>query len=184
MSPRKLAKRYLPDPHRLAGHPRLGWFRPLLSARGIWHFGRRSVAGGLSLGLFLAFVPIPIQQLLSIPFAIALRVNLPAALGAVWISNPVTFAPIFYFAYRVGLRVTGAPPASDALDFSIGGIGATFSEIAVPLLTGCLVCGLVAATTGNLAVRLVWRLALLRQLRRRRAARDQATAACPPPVAD
>lgn len=171
MSPRHIAKRFLPDPNRLAKHPRLGWCRPLLTARGIWHFGRRSVAGGLSLGLFLAFVPIPIQQLLAIPCAIGLRVNLPATLGGVWVSNPLTFAPIFYFAYRVGVSVTGAEPASSTLDFSIGGLAGTLSEIATPLLVGCLICGTIAAVIGNLAVRVAWRLALLKRLRRKRRAR-------------
>ena len=172
MSPRRIAKRYLPDPHALARNPRLSWFRPLLSARGIWHFGRRSVAGGLSLGLFLAFVPVPIQQLLSIPCALVLRVNLPAALGGVWISNPLTFAPIFYFAYRVGLVATGTSPSDQALDFSIAGLGGTVGEIATPLLVGCLICGVVSATLGNLAVRLLWRLMLVQRLRRKRAGRD------------
>lgn len=177
MSPRRIAKRYLPDPHALAQNPRLSWFRPLLSARGIWHFGRRSVAGGLSLGLFLAFVPIPIQQLLSIPCALLLRVNLPAALGGVWVSNPLTFAPIFYFAYRVGLVATGTSPSEQALDFSIAGLSGTVGEIATPLLVGCVICGVVSATLGNLAVRLLWRLMLVQRLRRKRAGRDTCTSA-------
>lgn len=171
MSPRRIAKRYLPDPHLLAQNPRFAWFRPLLRARGIWHFGRRSVAGGLSLGLFLAFVPIPVQQLLSIPCALVLRVNLPAALGGVWVSNPLTFAPIFYFAYRVGLLATGTSPSAHTLDFSIAGLAGTVGEIATPLLVGCLICGLVSATLGNLAVRLVWRLMLVQRIRRKRAVR-------------
>lgn len=172
MSPRRLAKRYLPDPHLIAGNPRLKLLHPIMAVPGIWHFGRRHVAGGVSLGLALAFVPIPIQQVLSIPFAILFRVNLPAAIGAVWVSNPLTFAPIFYFCYRVGLAVTGAERAPFHLEFSLSGMGASLSGVAGPLLTGCLVCGVTAAIAGNLAVRLVWRMMLVARMREKRARAD------------
>jgi len=169
MSPRRIAKRYLPDPHAIANNPRLKLLHPIMAVPGIWHFGRRSVAGGFSLGLFLAFVPIPVQQILSIPFSILFRVNLPAALAAVWISNPLTFAPIFYFAYQVGLKVTGATPKPFRLDFSLSGIGHSLSGIAEPLIVGCLVCAVVSAVAGNVLVRVVWRVLLVARMRERRA---------------
>ena len=33
--------------------------------------------------------------------------NVPAAVSSTLVSNPLTFAPIYYLAYRTGLLVTG-----------------------------------------------------------------------------
>ena len=37
-----------------------------------------------------------------------MRANVPAAVSSTLVSNPLTFAPIYYLAYRTGLLVTGA----------------------------------------------------------------------------
>ncbi|MEL6896318.1 MAG: DUF2062 domain-containing protein, partial [Planctomycetota bacterium] len=36
-----------------------------------------------------------------------LRANRLVGVGLVWISNPLTYAPLFYFHYRVGCLLTG-----------------------------------------------------------------------------
>jgi len=58
----------------------------------------------MAVGLFCAFVPLPIQMLLAAAAAIIFRVNLPISVGLVWITNPVTIPPMFYFCYKVGTR--------------------------------------------------------------------------------
>ena len=85
---------------------KFGWLGKWFFLQPIWVLNRKQVAGGLGLGVTLAFVPLPIQMLLCVPLSIILRVNLPAALGAVWLSNPLTAGPIFFFALRVGQWVT------------------------------------------------------------------------------
>lgn len=170
MSPRHLFKRYLGDPQQARHSRAAGWLGQRIHDPEIWHFGRRSVAGAVGLGFFLALIPIPIQMLLAAPLCLVMRVNLPVTIAAVWVTNPITAAPIFIFAYKVGGWILGRDTTISALEFELS-FAATVSmmgEIWQPLLLGCFVVGLSAAAIGNLTVRWIWRIYLLRRWRRRR----------------
>ncbi len=136
----------------------------------LWHFGRRPVAGGVGLGLFLSFIPIPIQMILAMPAALLMRVNLPVTFTAIWVSNPITFAPMFIFAFKVGSWITGYESVQTGIPFeaSFDGITAILSDIWYPLVVGCFVCGISAGAVGNLAVRWLWRMHLVYLRRKRR----------------
>ncbi|MBN2715125.1 MAG: DUF2062 domain-containing protein [Deltaproteobacteria bacterium] len=61
------------------------------------------IALGLALGIFIGFLPIMgIQMAVVTLFAIPLRGNLKAAIAGVWISNPVTFIPLYWVNYLLG----------------------------------------------------------------------------------
>ncbi len=77
----------------------------------IWHklvhldASPHSVALGLALGIFIGFLPImgiqmAVVLLFSMPFK---RANKVAAVSGVWVSNPLTVAPIYFFIYWVGI---------------------------------------------------------------------------------
>ena len=88
MSVRDYLRRRLPA--RESVQRQLSFLGERLHDPELWHLTRHSTAGGLSVGLFMAFMPIPFQMLLAAPAAILLRVNLPIAAVSVWISNPLT----------------------------------------------------------------------------------------------
>jgi len=136
----------------------------------LWHLNRRSVAGGFALGLFFAFMPIPFQMLAAAALAIWLRVHLPISVVSVWVSNPVTMAPLFYFAYRVGLFVTGGGPLRETQpEWGLDTVAQRLSEIWMPFVTGCLLTGGIAALLGYASIRLLWRIVVISRLRRRQA---------------
>ena len=170
MSPRHLIRRYIVDRETITGSRVTGWLGKRLHDSEVWHLGRRSVAGGVSIGFFLAFVPLPIQMVTAAPLALVFRVNLPVALAAVWITNPFTFAPCFLFAYKVGEWITGfaGSVGSHAFEASFAGIIDIIGDIWWPLSVGCFICGISAAAIGNVAVRWLWRAYLLDRRRRRR----------------
>ena len=61
------------------------------------------IALGLALGIFIGFLPIMgIQMAVVTLLAIPLRGNLKAALAGVWVSNPVTFVPLYWANYLFG----------------------------------------------------------------------------------
>lgn len=172
MSPKRLLHRYFGNHELMTKARGSGWLGQRLHDPRIWHLGRNSVDGGVSPGFFLAFIPLPIQMLIAAPIALMLRVNLPVTLASIWITNPITFAPMLLFAYNVGtwLTATDSTGLAAGFDPSIAGALDTFGEIWLPLSVGCLVCGLSAAAIGNLAVRWTWRAYLsYRWLQRRKA---------------
>lgn len=178
MSPKQRLQRYFSNRDALANSRVGGWLGAYLHAPASWHFGRRAVAGGVGLGFFLAFVPLPMHMLLAVPVALICRTNLPITVAAVWLANPLTVAPMFIFALKVGGLVTRHQVQFSALHFdaSWATVSALFAQLWQPLVVGCLLCGLTAGVIGNFSVRSLWRLHLLYRLRQRRQARSSARA--------
>jgi hypothetical protein len=149
-------------------HPHLQKFGERLTEPKLWHLNRKSVAGGLALGLFIGFMPVVGQMFISAALAILFRVNLPIAFMAVWISNPLTIAPIFFFAYKLGAWILQVPVSEFEFAISWQWFCNEFVMIWQPFLLGCLVCGVVAALLGSLFVRIGWRLVVVRSWLQRR----------------
>ncbi len=64
------------------------------------------IALGAALGAFVGMMPIMGVQMIAVTaLALPLRANLKASLIGVWISNPVTFLPMYYGNYRFGLLI-------------------------------------------------------------------------------
>ena len=79
--PRKFLKRHLPDPDQLKARKELRWLGRLLEDPYLLHLNRRSVARGLAIGLFVAFVPTFGQMALAAALAMLLRGNLLIAVA-------------------------------------------------------------------------------------------------------
>lgn len=100
-------RRRLPDADELARSRWLRWLGPRLHSPHLWRISRRGVALGAAIGTFFGLL-VPLAQIpLSASLAIALRAHLPTALASTLVSNPVTFAPLYYLAYRVGAALLG-----------------------------------------------------------------------------
>jgi len=127
----------------------------------IWALDRNSVAGGLSLGLFVAFTPtIPFQMLFCAVLAIFLRINLPVSLAACWITNPITALPIYLAARNLGRYfLLNSSLGEFALSlFNLESKSGKFVEQSLYLWTGSLVFSVLSALVGNAVVRLAWYL--------------------------
>lgn len=109
----KRLKAWLPKPETLRQNRWLGWLGPALGHPGLWHFSRKGISLGLALGIFFGLL-IPVAQIpASATLAVLLRANLPMAVASTFVSNPVTFGPLYYGAYRLGKVVLGEPPISE-----------------------------------------------------------------------
>jgi len=71
-----------------------------------------SIARGVAIGFIVGFEPIMgIQMAVAAAFAALFRANYLAAILPVWITNPVTFIPIYGFNYWFGHILTGLGPS-------------------------------------------------------------------------
>lgn len=167
--------RILPDPGLVRASRFVGLFGSLLTDANLWHLNRRSTAGGVAVGLFVMFMPPVGQILLATAAAIRLRVNLPIAVALVWLSNPLTFPPLYYFAYLIGCLLIGRPIPPFRTQFWLD--WHNWLGVLGPLSLGCLVCAIVAATLGYFTVQFLWRWNLRARVRQRRAKHHRLQAA-------
>lgn len=134
----------------------------------LWHLHRRSVAGATFIGLFCAFLPVPFQMLIAAFLAVVSRCNLPISVVLVWITNPITMTPMFYFAYRLGAWLLDRRVEVSTIELSWSWLSQHIGQIGLPLVFGSLVCGWVAGVTGMVLVRVAWRLHVVRRWKARR----------------
>ncbi len=92
----------LPTRESIQANRWLRWMGPALAHPRLWHMSRKGIAAGLALGLFFGLL-VPIAQIpLAATAAVVLRANLPVAIGSTLVTNPVTFGPVYYGAYKLG----------------------------------------------------------------------------------
>ncbi|MGI9334908.1 MAG: DUF2062 domain-containing protein, partial [Gammaproteobacteria bacterium] len=99
--------------------------------------------------------------------AIAVGCNLPIAITLVWITNPLTFVPLFYGCYLIGAWLLGLEPEPMKFQMSPDWFFARLETIWAPLLAGCLFAGVLTGALGQLAVRLIWRIHIITRWRER-----------------
>lgn len=74
------------------------WLALKIKNRALWRPTRQSVAAGLGGGIFFAMLPIPLQSFVAAGVGMSRGWNLPAAIAATWISNPLTYVPMILAA--------------------------------------------------------------------------------------
>lgn len=166
--PKKFLMRVSPQRKSIMARP---WLKPvhwLLDHRSLWAARLPTVAPALALGLFCAWMPIPGHSIVAALVALLLRINLPVAIAATFITNPATIGPFYYAAYRVGLALLQLPPTAFAFEFSLEWLMTEMARVWRPLLLGCLVLGSATAGIGYVTLQLLWRLNIAGYLRRRR----------------
>jgi uncharacterized protein (DUF2062 family) len=156
----------MPSREQIAGTRWLSWLGPWLHHTKLWHWSRRGVATGVAVGVFFGLL-IPIAQIpLSVASAVVLRANLPAAMLSTLVSNPVTFGPIYYGAYRLGAWVTGSQELPKKLDLSDpqaadGNPDVSFwkriTQLGKPLLVGLSITAITMGLLTYGLITLAWR---------------------------
>lgn len=160
-------KKYLPDPEKIKQHKNLQFLGERLHEPNLWHLNRRSVAKAFAIGLFCAWIPTPTQMAFAAITAFYLRANLPISVVLVWITNPITMPPLFYFAYRVGLWTMGQPSPAEGFEFSVDGLLSGLSDIWPPFLLGCFIIGVICSSIGYWGANYLWRQHIAKRWHRR-----------------
>ncbi len=166
--PRKLFKRWLPHPDKLQTQGSTSFWGKLLQDPNLFHLNRHSVSVAFFCGLFIAFLPVPGQMALGTACAWIFRCNLPITIALIWISNPLTIAPIFFFTYKLGTWILDEPVRSLESEFTLQWITAEISNIWWPMLAGSLITGLFCGCLGYTVIKVFWRWHVNHNWRKRR----------------
>lgn len=157
------------------------WIRPFahrLTHPSLWHLNRWSVSRCVALGLVAGFL-IPVGQIVvAALFAFSVRANIVIAATATLVTNPLTFPPIYYAAYRVGRFLLGtnhgpeltADQLVDVADKATEVVSHshwTVSNVLLPLAVGLVVFAAVSGVAGFFLARLFWTVRVRRRWRRR-----------------
>lgn len=177
--PRHLFRKYLPSRESVRANRFISRFGSFLHHPMLWCLNRRSVAGGVAVGLFAGLVPGPLQMLTAALLAVPLRVNLPIALVTTLYTNPFTIGPLYFLAYEIGkFAIPGEAmpnPAPDMDWADLGGWLDSFLQwmlsMGKPLALGLVILAVGLAVLGYCAVHLAWRAHVAWSWRRRRTAR-------------
>jgi uncharacterized protein len=117
--PKHFFRRFAAEVKYIRHHPRLKFFGMLLHDPRLWHFHRRNLASGVAIGLFSAFMLIPMQMVFAAALAIIMRANIPAAVSLVWVTNPVTIPPLLFLSYTLGAWILDVPPQGLEIELSM-----------------------------------------------------------------
>lgn len=166
---------------RVERYPFLSRFHGQSGSSVFWAFERDSVARGVAVGFFFGILTPVAQIVFAIVIALVLRANLVVAVGSTLITNPFMLPFIYYYAYRIGIFVTGRAAARDgdiveseqaaenALD--VGGWVPTLidwiSSVGFPLIVGIVLLALATSLLGYVCVHLAWSLSERLRGRRR-----------------
>ncbi len=142
-------------------------FAALLAHPTFLSVSRRSIAGAVWVGLFIALMPLPGQTFIALLAALLLRVNVPVAAAATWATNPVTMGPVFYWEYSLGRLILDMPHRPFHIDLSWEWVTSGFLAIWKPLLLGCFISATIVASVSFVAISVIWRLIVAARYRRR-----------------
>lgn len=113
------------------------------------------VSKAVFIGLFIAFIPMPMQMLLVLAVMPLTKFNVPIALAMCWLSNPFTMPPMYYMEYLTGAFFLGSEVAP--VEMTLEWFSKNFDNIFIPLYTGTLFYSVVGSSLAYWVVNHFWR---------------------------
>ena len=115
---------------------------------------RKMIARGVALGLFIAFIPMPMQMAATLLFMPFFRFNIAIAVAMVWITNPFTMPPIYIVEYYTGSFFLGTEvtEVKATLDWFTENI----DNIFIPMYTGAIFYSISSSLLGYWVVNHFW----------------------------
>jgi uncharacterized protein len=179
---RRQLKASLPTQEELSRHR---WMAPVaerLADRALWRPKAESVARGVAIGMFWAFV-VPVAQILfAAAHCVWWRGNIPVAAGVTLITNPLTVGGWLWLAFHVGSWLLPASAERVQVTASTDGWLAWIGSFGLPTLVGMGTFAVGGAALGyvlTLAVARAMAWSRMRTALRRRRDRQRTDAAAP-----
>lgn len=116
---------------------------------------RKMISRGVVLGLFIAFIPMPMQMAAVLLFMPFFRFNVPIALAMCWLSNPITMPPMYYIEYELGSFILGIKP--EPVKLTLEWFSNNMDKIFIPLYFGTLIFSVVGSISAYYLVNHFWK---------------------------
>jgi uncharacterized protein (DUF2062 family) len=127
---------------------------------------RKMISRGVVLGIFIAFIPMPMQMAAVLLFMPLFKFNVPIALAMCWLSNPITMPPMYYIEYELGSFILGIKP--EPVEMTLKWFSNNMDAIFIPLYFGTLIFSVVGSISAFLAVNHFWKSSVYRDKKKHR----------------
>ena len=115
---------------------------------------RKMVSRAVFLGLFIAFIPMPMQMAAVLAFMPFFRFNVPIALAMCWLSNPFTMPPMYYLEYLTGTYLLGIDIVD--VEMTLEWFSENLDDIFIPLYVGTFFFSAIGSSLAYWAVNHFW----------------------------
>ena len=118
------------------------------------------ISRGVLIGLFVAFIPMPMQMAAVLLFVPFVKFNVPIALAMCWLSNPVTMPPMYYMEYLTGSFLLGIEP--EPVEMTLDWFKNNLENIFIPLYFGTAMYSIFGSLAAYFLVNYLWKLSVNR----------------------
>jgi uncharacterized protein (DUF2062 family) len=127
---------------------------------------RKMITRGVVLGLFVAFIPMPMQMAAILLFMPFFRFNVPIAIAMVWITNPFTMPAIYVVEYYTGSFFLGMHIGE--VEMTLEWFKDNIDDIFIPLYTGALFYSITFSFSAYWLVNHFWRSSVKKDKKKHR----------------
>ena len=133
---------------------------------------RRMITIGIAVGLFWAFIPMPMQMLAVMATTPFIRFNVPIAISMVWLSNPLTMPPMYYMEYLTGNFILGKEGIDD-IELTMEWFADNIADIFIPLYVGTAFYSIVVTTIVYITLNWLWIISVKDEREKRKRDREE-----------
>jgi uncharacterized protein (DUF2062 family) len=119
---------------------------------------RKMISRGVLIGLFIAFIPMPMQMAAVVAVTPFVRFNVPIAIAMCWLSNPFTMPPMYYMEYLTGSYFLGIEP--EPVQLTLEWFKDNLSKIFIPLYVGTAFYSVFGSISAYFLVNWLWKLSV------------------------
>ena len=158
---KEILKKYSPKRENV----NLGWLNKYLNNPELWKWNKKTIAKAFAIGFFCAFLPMPAHTLLVAILAVLFSANILLSILIVWVNNPITMVPIYYFTYKLGASIMGIEIDPD-FEFSFGYLMDNFGVATIALWIGGIVVSIVSAILGYFSIITIYKYKAFKRVKR------------------
>jgi len=143
----------------------LGWLNKHLHDPSLWKWNKHTISKAFAIGLFCAFLPLPLHTLLAAVLAVVFSANILLSMTLVWVNNPITMVPIYYYIYKLGSYIIGIemdPNFEFTLDYFMG----TFSSALSAIWVGGFIVSIITAIIGYTSIIAIYKYRAYQRVKR------------------